>query len=132
MRIGEMARSVGVTVHTVRFYERKGLLPRAPRGPSNYRDFPPQWLERLRFIRDAQRLGLTLADVRELVGGRKTTMGCAELRHKGEQTLRGVESELRRLRQVRARLRTLLRDCEKAAQVAPCVVSAAVVRIRET
>jgi DNA-binding transcriptional MerR regulator len=80
MRIGEVARRTGLTVHALRFYERKGLLPRAARGPSNYRQFTARSIERLTFIREAQELGFTLSEVRTFVDLRNTPMGCAELR----------------------------------------------------
>jgi DNA-binding transcriptional MerR regulator len=130
MRIGEVSRRTGLTVHTLRFYERKGLLPRAPRRSSNYRDFPPQWLERLRFIREAQRLGFTLAEVRDLVDERNAAIGCAQLRSKGEAKLREIEIELRRLQQIKRRLRALLRGC--TVQAAPCAVSSVVTNVRAT
>jgi MerR family transcriptional regulator, copper efflux regulator len=132
MRIGEVAGKTGLTVHTLRFYERKGLLPRAARGTSNYRDFPPKSIERLMFIREAQRLGFTLAEVREFVDARNTPMGCAELRSKAEHKLVDVDAELRRLRNVRASLRKLLRDCDGSTVATPCTASIAVGDIRRT
>ena len=130
MRIGEVARRTGLTVHTLRFYERKGLLPRVARGTSNYRDFPPHAIARLTFIREAQRLGFTLSELRELVDARNTPMGCAELRSKAERKLLDVESELRRLRTTRAALRKLLRECQASTATAPCAVSIIVSDVR--
>jgi MerR family transcriptional regulator, copper efflux regulator len=132
MRIGEVARSTGLTVHTLRFYERKGLLPPAARGPSNYRDFPAHSIERLAFIREAQRLGFTLSEVREFVDRRNTPLGCVQLRNTGERKLREIEAELRRLRTIRASLRKLLRRCDASTAAAPCAVSVALGDIRRT
>jgi DNA-binding transcriptional MerR regulator len=132
MRIGEVARRTGLTVHTLRFYERKGLLPRAARGTSNYRDFPAKSIERLTFIREAQRLGFTLSEVREFVDTRNTPMGCAELRSKGQRKLLEIEAELGRLRTIRASLRKLLRECDVSIAAAPCAVSITVGDIRRT
>jgi len=63
MRIGELARQAGVNVQTVRYYERRGLLD-DPRGRGDgYREYGPDTLERLRFIRRAQELGFTLGEI---------------------------------------------------------------------
>jgi DNA-binding transcriptional MerR regulator len=64
VRIGEIGAAAGLTAKTVRFYEQAGLLPAPPRTPARYRDYPPETAVRLRFIREAQAAGLTLADIR--------------------------------------------------------------------
>jgi DNA-binding transcriptional MerR regulator len=63
MKIGELAESVGVSAKTVRYYESIGLLAEPERTASNYRDYEDAAAERLRFIRDSQAAGLTLAEV---------------------------------------------------------------------
>src|SRR6266850_545258 len=60
MTIGEASRRSGFTIKALRFYERRGLLPRASRGPNGYRVYDEKDLGRLSFIRDAKTLGLTL------------------------------------------------------------------------
>src|SRR5215475_10570924 len=67
MRIGDLAKSAQVTAKTVRFYERAGLLTEPARTTSGYRDYPPQAVARLRFIRAAQSAGLTLAEIRDVL-----------------------------------------------------------------
>lgn len=67
MRIGELARQAGVTPKAVRFYERAGLLPPAARAPNGYRVYTAADLARLRFIVRMRRLGLTVADLRDLL-----------------------------------------------------------------
>ena len=71
MRIGEVAARVGVNPKTIRFYEQVGLLPRPTRRPSGYREYGERDVSRLTFIRTAQRLGLTLADIREILAFRE-------------------------------------------------------------
>lgn len=71
MRIGELAGTVGVNPKTVRYYERIGLLPDPERLPSGYREYTPEDVERLSFIRIAQRLGLSLSEVAEILGFRE-------------------------------------------------------------
>ena len=67
MRIGELAALAGVNVQTIRYYERRGLLAPAARRASGYREYEAGALDRLHFIRRAQELGFTLAEVRELL-----------------------------------------------------------------
>ena len=66
MRISELARRAGVSVQTLRFYEREGLLPEPPRTRSGYREYMLHDLERIRLIRSCQELGFTLKDVKEV------------------------------------------------------------------
>lgn len=71
MRIGELAERVGVNPKTVRYYEGIGLLPDPARRPSGYREYADDDVERLRFIRTAQRLGLSLSEISEILGFRE-------------------------------------------------------------
>ena len=65
--IGAVARRAGVGIDTIRYYEREGLLPEPQRRASGYRDYGPDVVERLRFIRRAKDLGFTLEEIRELL-----------------------------------------------------------------
>ena len=67
MRIGTAAEQVGVNVQTLRYYERRGLLPRTPRRVSGYREFPKDAVRIVRFIKRAQDLGFTLDEIEELL-----------------------------------------------------------------
>ena len=67
MKIGKLAESVGVSVQTVRYYERRGLLTEPERTQSGYRSYDHETLLRLRFILTAKALGFTLAEVQELI-----------------------------------------------------------------
>ena len=66
LTIGRLAQEAGINLETVRYYERRGLLPTPPRTPAGYRMFPPEAARRLRFIRRAQYLGFSLKEIREL------------------------------------------------------------------
>ena len=67
MRIGAAAEQAGVNVQTLRYYERRGLLPRPPRRTSGYREFPDEAVRVVRFVKRAQDLGFTLDEVEELL-----------------------------------------------------------------
>jgi MerR family Zn(II)-responsive transcriptional regulator of zntA len=67
MRIGELAAAAGTTTKTLRFYEDSGLLPPTDRAANGYRDYGPEALSRLDFIRRGRVAGLTLAQIREVI-----------------------------------------------------------------
>lgn len=67
MKIGELSRRAGVNVQTVRYYERRGLLTPANRRASGYREYESDALDRLHFIKRAQELGFTLAEIGDLL-----------------------------------------------------------------
>lgn len=67
MRIGEVAAAAGLATQTIRFYERRGLLPEPCRGPNGYRQYDASMLVRLRFIRTAQTAGLTLVEIAGII-----------------------------------------------------------------
>jgi MerR family copper efflux transcriptional regulator len=71
MRIGEVAEQAGVTTKALRYYERIGLLAEPARTESGYRDYPKAILDRLRFIRAAQAVGLTLGEIRSIIAFRE-------------------------------------------------------------
>ena len=81
-RIGEVAAKVGITVDTLRYYEKLGVLPRARRTTGGFRHYGDDVLRQLQFVRQAQALGLTLSDVRRLVGdqGRAGRDRCRKVR----------------------------------------------------
>jgi DNA-binding transcriptional MerR regulator len=67
MRIGQLSQAACVSIQTLRFYERKQLLREPPRTPGGYRSYSERDLARVHFIRDAQELGFTLKEIRELL-----------------------------------------------------------------
>jgi DNA-binding transcriptional MerR regulator len=78
MRIGELATQAGVSAKTVRYYESIGLVPEPTRTPSGYRDYGPDALDRLRFIRDAQASGLRLDEIRSVLELKDSGRGSCE------------------------------------------------------
>ncbi|MFS6826157.1 MerR family transcriptional regulator [Cyanobium sp. ATX-6F1] len=75
MQIGELARSTGVKIETIRYYEREHLLPVPQRTDSNYRLYSPRHVEQLRFIRYCRGLDMSLEEVRVLIGALDTPTG---------------------------------------------------------
>lgn len=108
MLIGELARRTGVTATTLRFYEDDGLLAAPDRTPAGYRDYVEAAVERVRFVRQAQAAGLTLAQIREIVAIRdRGRPPCAHVERLVEDRLAAVERRLDELERTRAELRAL-------------------------
>jgi DNA-binding transcriptional MerR regulator len=109
MQIGELAKSAGVTVQTIRFYERKGLLPSPPRKESGYRIYDEADLRRLQFVRQAKRLGFSLDDIQSILRMRgRGACPCNEVIGIAERHLADAEQQIRHLQRFRDELsRTL-------------------------
>lgn len=109
--IGALAREAAVSVETVRYYERRGLLDQPPRG-AGYRQYSDDDLARLRFVRRAKALGFTLAQIRDLLGPGGGPRSAAEVLAAARAKLAQLDDEARRLDDLRARLGRLVRACE--------------------
>src|SRR6202158_3923287 len=102
MTIGLVANAARVSVDTIRFYERHGLIARARRNLSGYRIYADDVLGRLRFIADAKALGFSLRKIKELVSlGVKSTAECGPVTRKAQAKLAGMNDEIRRLQRLR-------------------------------
>jgi DNA-binding transcriptional MerR regulator len=103
--IGEVAARTGLTRRALRRYEAAGLLPPPPRTAAGYRLYPVGVLEAVAFVRAARRLGLGLAEIRELLAvHRSGRRPCARVRRLVDARLAELDALARRLRRVRARL----------------------------
>ncbi len=112
MTIGRVANVAGVSIDTVRFYERQGLIAEPRRNFSGYRNYPEDVLDRLRFIGDAKRLGFTLKEIRELLSlGVKSTTECGPVTRKAEVKLAEMNEEMARLQRLRVTLRKMVEAC---------------------
>jgi len=112
MTIGRVARKTGVTVDTLRFYERKGIVARPRRLVSGYRNYSEDVIDRLRFVKDAKGLGFSLREIRELLSmGVKSTRECGPITRKAEVKLSEMTSEILRLQRLQRTLRKMIRDC---------------------
>jgi MerR family copper efflux transcriptional regulator len=108
--IGNLARTAGVSVETVRYYERRGLLERPVRRGSEYREYADADVERLRFIRRAKELGFTLGEIRDLLLAADT--GCVDGVLVAARTkLAEIESYISEQLALRARLAHLVAVC---------------------
>ena len=113
LRIGEVARGAGVSVQTLRYYERRGLLEKPGRAASGYREYAPQAVGVIRFIKRAQELGFALDEVKELIALRDVgDPRRAEVRALAEARILDIDRKQARLQAVRSALRSLLERCD--------------------
>ncbi|MGI9023595.1 MAG: heavy metal-responsive transcriptional regulator [Acidimicrobiales bacterium] len=108
MRIGQLAESLGVTTKTIRFYESIGLLPDPPRTPSGYRSYEETDTERLVFIKTAQRLGLRLDEIKEIIAFRdRCEQPCGYVAGVLERQVTDLDARIREMRALRDELKRL-------------------------
>jgi DNA-binding transcriptional MerR regulator len=116
MRIGELAKTVGVNPKTIRYYEEIGLLPPAPRTESGYRQYGDEDARRLEFIRSAQALGIALGEIKEVLAFRdRGAYPCPYVLRLIEGKLQEIELRIQGLRFLAGDLRRL----HKAAAAIP-------------
>lgn len=107
--IGQTAKAVGVSVQAVRYYERLGMLPAAHRTPAGYRVYGPETFDRLRFIKQAQALGFSLDEIREILRLRyEGRSPCECVRKLLQKRLETIEHQIRQLVRFRHDLRKTL------------------------
>jgi MerR family mercuric resistance operon transcriptional regulator len=124
LTIGGVAAQAAVNTETLRYYERRGLIPRPPRGASNnYRLYPPETLLRVRFVKRAQELGFSLHEVKELLSLREAPRArSASVRSRAEKKLKDIDERIRSLRAVRKALLGLIRQCTGRGPVSACPI----------
>jgi DNA-binding transcriptional MerR regulator len=107
MQIGELASQAGVSIQTIRFYERKRILPKPERRPSGYRTYSGTDLLRLRFIKESQDLGFSLSEIQQLVGIHETLAGPKAMARRPTELIDMARIAHGRLQQVQEKLRQL-------------------------
>jgi len=127
LTIARVAKAAGVGVETVRYYERRGLVPQPRRSSGSYRHYHRDHIQRIRFIKRAQDLGFTLQEISSLLkledgADRRSIRSIAGARL--EETRRRI-ADLKRIEGVLAHL---LHDCESHAKAPRCPIIAAIER----
>ena len=118
-----LAREAGVNQQTIRYYERRGLIPPPPRTGSGYREFPPDTIRRVRFIRQAQALGFTLREIKDLLDLRvRSGVGCKDIRQRAREKIEDIGEKIAALRHMEAALTTLASRCRGRGPVEDCPI----------
>lgn len=113
MKVGQVAKAAGVSIQTIRFYERRGLLPVPLRLPSGYRDYPERSVNTVRLIKQMQELGFTLRELHHFIHLLETEPhNPVERRVCVEAKLASIDEQIERLRAIRGQLSARLAVCE--------------------
>ena len=137
-RIGEIANHTGVSVETLRYYEKRRLLNAPPRTEGGFRRYSDVVLHQVRFIKQAQSLGLTLDDIQQLLTGqqqRSHPPSCRRVRDLLTRRIDDIDARIKELRSFRRTLHDHLVACEEALAAAtepPCPTIEALDRPKRT
>jgi DNA-binding transcriptional MerR regulator len=120
LSIGKLSEISGVTTDTIRYYERRGLLPKPTRTQAGYRQYPEGVLNRLSLVRNAQRFGFSLAEIGSFLqireaGGRP----CQDVRAAAQRMLTAVDAQIAELVLTRKRMQHTLRQWDRTLEQTP-------------
>jgi MerR family mercuric resistance operon transcriptional regulator len=121
--IGELASQANVHVETLRYYERRGLIPKPHRTVSNYRVYSSDNLRRLKFIKQAQALGFSLSEIKKLLALRATPRArCADVRRYATRKIEDIDAKIHSLARMRKALQNLLDECSGKGPATECPI----------
>ena len=121
MTVGIAAKRAGVKIDTIRYYERRALLPRSPRTEAGYRTLTEETVQRLRLIKHAQALGFTLNEIKQLLELRLTPgKTCADVRSRAEAKEADIERKIRSLQVMKRALQQLVSACKSDGPASKC------------
>ena len=123
LRIGTLAKEAGVGIETVRFYERRGLLPKPPRTARGYRIYPTEAVRRLRFIKRAQETGFSLKEIGVLLMLRLSPRGTsAQVRRRTYAKIEDIVAKIRTLKSMKRTLQNLTKACPGYGPASECPI----------
>ncbi len=123
LTIGQLARHAGVNVETLRYYERRGLIPEPPRKESGYRQYPPEDVARIRFIKRPKELGFTLKEISDLLTLRvDPETSCDDVRRRAETKIADTEEKIRALQTIKEALTKLAASCSGSGPSSECPI----------
>jgi len=120
---GRLAKEAGVNIDTVRYYEKRGLIPKPPRKDSGYRMFREDAIKRIIFIKHAQQIGFSLHEIEELLFlrvGSKTT--CREVKKRTEAKIVEVEGKILNLQRIKRALEKMADICRANKRIGDCPI----------
>jgi len=121
--IGQVAKQANVNIETLRYYERRGLIPRPRRTVANYRVYSSDNLRRVKFIKQAQGLGFSLQEIKKLLALRATPRArCADVRTYAAHKIEDIDGKIRSLARMRKTLEKLIAECSGDGPVTQCPI----------
>lgn len=123
LRIGGLAKETKVNIQTIRYYERRGLLPIPVRREGGYRQYTVNDIRRIRFIKNSQKLGFSLNEISELLSLRvESDDSCMKVLKKAEVKITEIEEKIQTLRQMKKALSSLAETCRKNEKTGECPI----------
>jgi len=123
LRSGALAKQAGVNVETLRFYEREGLLAEPPRRASGYREYPPDTVQRIRFIQRAKELGFTLREIKGLLALRvDSNTTCTVVKERAAEKIADVKQKISDLKKIERALSKLMNSCRGNDPIDECPI----------
>jgi len=123
LTIGQLAKKAGVNVGTIRYYERRGLIPEPPRSSSGYRQYSQEAIARIRFIKRAKELGFSLREISELLSLRvEPDTTCGDVRRRAEAKLIDIERKIEALGRMKRALMELIASCQGRGPISECPI----------
>ena len=123
LRTGDLAKQAGVNTQTLRYYERRDLLPDPRKSSAGYRLYNSEAVRRIRFIKKAQYLGFTLDEVAELLSLQvESAESCDEVRENAERKVVEIDAKIRDLRAMKKTLSSLVQACHNREKTAHCPI----------
>jgi MerR family mercuric resistance operon transcriptional regulator len=121
LTIGRLADEAGVNVETIRYYQRRGLMPEPDKPAYGHRRYAADAVKRVRFIKRAQGLGFTLEEIGSLLA-LDEARACADTRALAAHKLQIIDTKLADLKAMRQALTVLLRQCDAGAMKGNCPI----------
>ncbi len=120
---GKLAKAANVNVETLRYYEKRGLLPAPPRGESGYRLYPAESIDRVSFIKGAQELGFTLEEIKDLLELRVAPHSDkGDVKKSALDKVAEIDEKIRALTNMRNALTSLAEQCSGHGELGDCPI----------
>lgn len=120
---GKLAVKAGVNVETIRYYERRGLLPEPLRIGSGYRQYSEKDIRRILFIKHAKELGFSLKEILELLALRvDPNCTCGDVKRRAMARLSDVEKKIKSLQRIKKALKVLIASCSGVGPTGDCPI----------
>ncbi len=120
---GQLAKRAGVNIETIRYYERRGIIPEPRRKASGYRLYPSNTVTRVRFIKHAKELGFSLKEINELLTLRlDENTPCSEVKSRAEDKISDIKEKIKSLQRMKKALVNLTKECSGRGPVSECPI----------
>ncbi|OAJ33514.1 MerR family DNA-binding protein [Piscirickettsia salmonis] len=125
MKIGELAKKTGLSIETIRYYEKQGLIEEPIRRENGYRDYHQGMVDKLLFVQRAKALGFSLNEIRELLDLSDQRRCHHEVHEVAEQRLADIQRRIKELARMRDGLHALVQSCQHEKELEKCPILAA-------